>query len=69
MTMTCRHNWHFTGLSTLVCKRCAAELGPRPYEQMVQELTQEPRAWFTIAELNEWADKYLAKHKEKQNGH
>jgi hypothetical protein len=26
---------------------------------------QEPRAWYTISELNDWADRYEAKLKEK----
>jgi len=66
--MTCRHNWHFitADTDTLKCQRCGIETGPRSYDQRVQELMQEPRAWYTIAELNEWADKYLAEQKEKQ---
>jgi hypothetical protein len=29
-------------------------------------MLQEPRAWFTVSEINDWADKYEAKQKEKQ---
>ncbi len=65
---TCKHNWNFTGPSTLACTRCGAETRPKTPEQLTKEMLQEPRAWFTIAELNDWAEKYLAKHKEKQNG-
>jgi hypothetical protein len=67
MTMTCKHNWHFISADTdtLKCQRCGIETGPRSSDQRVQDLMQEPRAWYTIAELNDWADKYLDKHKEQ----
>ena len=66
--MTCKHNWHFitADKDTLKCQRCGIETGPKPYEQRVQDLLEEPRAWYTIPELNDWADKYWAKQKEKQ---
>jgi len=68
MTTTCKHNWHFISADTdtLKCQRCGIETGPKPYEQRVQDMLQEPRAWYTIPELNDWADKYWAKHKKEQ---
>lgn len=33
--------------------------------EALQDLLQEPRAWFTIDEINDWADKYEAKQKER----
>ena len=69
MTTTCKHNWHFTSPNTLACTRCGAETGPRSSDQLAKEMLQEPRAWFTVSEINDWADKYEAKQKEKQNGY
>jgi len=68
--MTCKHNWHFitADIDTLKCQRCGIETGPKPYEERVKDILQEPRAWYTIPELNDWADRYEAKQKEKQNG-
>ena len=68
MTMTCKHNWHFISADTdtLKCRRCGIETGPKPYEERVKDILEEPRAWYTVAELNDWADKYEAKQKEKQ---
>jgi len=68
MTTECKHKWEFTDGSTgaLKCTRCGIETGPKPYEQRVQDIMQEPRAWYTIPELNDWADRYEAKQKEKQ---
>ena len=65
MTTTCKHNWNFTGPSTLACTRCGAETGPKTPEQLTKEMLEEPRAWYTVSEINDWAEKYLAKHKEK----
>lgn len=62
--MTCKHNWNFAGSERLICTRCGAETGPKPYDQRVKDLLEEPRAWFTISEINDWADKYEAKFKE-----
>jgi len=64
--MTCKHNWHFTSGITLACTRCGEETGPRSSDQLAKEMLQEPRAWFTVSEINDWADKYEAKQKEKQ---
>jgi hypothetical protein len=66
MTTTCKHNWNFTGPNTLACTRCGAETGPKPSEERVKDILEAPRAWYTVAELNDWAVKYLDKHKEKQ---
>jgi hypothetical protein len=63
--MTCKHNWHFTSETSLACTRCGAETGPRSYDQRVQDLMQEPRAWYTVSEINDWAVQYLDKHKEQ----
>ena len=42
----CKHNWHFIeGSERLRCERCKAETGPRPYEQRVKDLLQDP--WTT----------------------
>jgi hypothetical protein len=70
MTTTCKHNWNFISADadTLKCQRCGIETGPKPYEERVKDLLEAPRAWYTVAELNDWAVKYLDKHKEKQNG-
>lgn len=65
--MNCKHNWNFTGPETLTCTRCGIETGPKPYEERVKDILEEPKAWFTINEINDWADKYLAKQKEKNS--
>jgi hypothetical protein len=62
----CKHRWNFTGPSTLTCTRCGAETGPKTPEQLAKEMMGEPKAWYTIREINDWAEKYLAKQKEKQ---
>ena len=65
--MTCKHRWEpVTGSERLTCTRCGAETGPKPYEERVKDILEAPRAWYTVTELNDWAVKYLDKHKEKQ---
>ena len=63
--MTCRHNWHFTSETSLACTRCGIETGPRSSDRLAKEMPQEPRAWFTVSEINDWAVQYLDKHKEQ----
>ena len=63
--MTCKHRWNIISAETLTCTRCGAETGPKSYEQRVKDMLEEPRAWFTIPELNDWADKYQTKQEEK----
>ena len=65
--MICKHNWHFISADTdtLKCQCCGIETGPKPVEQRVKDILEETRAWLTIAELNDWADKYETKQKEK----
>lgn len=42
----CKHDWHFIeGTERLRCERCKEETGPRPYEQRVKDLLQDP--WTT----------------------
>jgi hypothetical protein len=64
--MNCKHNWHFISADTdtLKCQRCGIETGPKTYEERVKDILEEPRAWFTVNELNDWADRYEAKQKE-----
>lgn len=65
--MNCKHNWNFisTTTDTLKCQRCGIETGPKTYEERVKDILEEPRAWFTVNELNDWADRYEAKQQEK----
>lgn len=43
----CKHDWQFTdhGTGTLKCTRCGTVTGPKPYEERVQDILQEP--WTT----------------------
>jgi len=54
----CKHNWHFIeGTERLRCERCKAETGPRPYEQRVKDLLQDP---WTTEQLSVPADMHLS---------
>lgn len=64
--MNCKHRWEpVTSSETLTCTRCGAVTGPKPYEERVKDMLEEPRAWYTVDELNDWADRYEAKLKGK----
>jgi hypothetical protein len=57
----CKHDWHFVeGTERLQCQRCKTETGPRPYDQRVKDILQEPRTEDPMPLFDDWEGGFKA---------